>query len=162
VTTFVIQKHRATSLHYDFRLEIDGVLASWAVPKGPSLDPADKRLAMMVSDHPMEWGSFEGVIGPGYGEGPVIIWDRGTYENLREGESMADGLREGRLRFALRGTKLKGGWSLRRFPRGGENGWLLAKLKDDAADPGSDIVNSRPESVDTGRTIEETARENRA
>ncbi len=159
MATFVIQKHHATSLHYDFRLEIakehGPVLTSWAVPKGPSLNPADKRLAMMVEDHPMEWGSFEGVIGPGYGEGPVIVWDRGTYDNLREGESMSEGLQQGRLRFALHGHKLGGGWSLRRFERGGENSWLLVKLKDGHADPAADIINDRPESVDTGRTIEE-------
>jgi len=155
MASFVIQKHRATSLHYDFRLEIDGVLASWAVPKGPSLNSADKRLAMMVEDHPMEWASFEGVIGPGYGEGPVIVWDRGTYENLREDETMKDGLREGRLRFALLGHKLRGGWSLRRFGRGGDNAWLLVKLKDGFADTNRDIVVERPESVDTGRTIED-------
>jgi DNA ligase D-like protein (predicted 3'-phosphoesterase) len=152
---FVIQKHDATSLHYDFRLEVDGVLVSWAVPKGPSLDPKDRRLAMMVEDHPMEWGSFEGVIGPGYGEGPVIVWDRGTYENLREGESIADGLREGRLRFNLEGHKLAGAWSLRRFERGGDNAWLLSKVKDGSADPSTDIVTARPESVDSGRRIED-------
>ena len=159
---FVIQKHHATSLHYDFRLEIDGVLASWAVPKGPSLDPNDRRLAMMVEDHPMEWGSFEGVIGPGYGEGPVIVWDRGTFETLRPEEPVATSLREGRLRFTLHGQKLRGGWSLRRFERGGApaaasegNSWLLQKLKDEHADPGSNVTSDRPESVDTGRTIEE-------
>ncbi len=162
MTVFVIQKHHATSLHYDFRLEIGGVLASWAVPKGPSLDPADRRLAMMVEDHPMEWGNFEGVIGTGYGEGPVIVWDRGTYETLRPEESLDASLREGRLRFTLEGHKLRGGWSLRRFERGGENSWLLQKLKDEHADPGSNVVFDRPESVDTGRTIEELTRRQNA
>jgi DNA ligase D-like protein (predicted 3'-phosphoesterase) len=153
--TFVIQKHRATSLHYDFRLEIGGVLVSWPVPKGPSTNPADRRLAMRVEDHPMEWGSFEGVIGPGYGEGPVIVWDRGTYDNLRDGESMEEGLAKGRLRFFLHGQKLHGGYSLRRFPRGGDNAWLLNKLDDTFADRELNIVEERPESVDTGRRIEE-------
>jgi DNA ligase D-like protein (predicted 3'-phosphoesterase) len=155
--SFVIQKHDATRLHYDFRLEIDGVLVSWAVPKGPSLDPSDKRLAMMVDDHPMEWGSFEGVIGPGYGQGPVIVWERGTYSNLREDESMAEGLEHGRIRFELQGQKLRGGFSLRQFPRGGKNAWLLAKLDDEHAVRGSDITSERPESVDSGRNIEDLA-----
>jgi DNA ligase D-like protein (predicted 3'-phosphoesterase) len=155
--SYVIQKHDASRLHYDFRLEIDGVLVSWAVPKGPSTDPSDKRLAMMVEDHPMEWGSFEGVIPEGgYGAGPVIVWDRGTYTNLRD-DPMADGVRKGRIRFSLDGGKLKGGYSLRRFPRGGDNAWLLVKLDDDHADRETDIVTARPESVDSGRTIEDLA-----
>ena len=154
--TYVIQKHDATRLHYDFRLEVGGVLVSWAVPKGPSLDPSDKRLAMMVEDHPMEWGSFEGVIPKGeYGAGGVIVWDRGTYGNLRDDETMSDGLAKGRIRFSLDGGKLHGGWSLRHFPRGGENGWLLVKLDDEHARRGGDITAERPESVDSGRTLEE-------
>ena len=154
--TYVIQKHDATRLHYDFRLEIDDVLASWAVPKGPSLDPKDKRLAMMVEDHPMDWGSFEGVIPKGeYGAGGVIVWDRGTYRNLREDETMSDGLKEGRLRFWMDGDKLHGGWSLRHFPRGGDNAWLLVKLDDEHARRGADITAERPESVVTGKTLEQ-------
>lgn len=156
--SFVIQKHDATRLHYDFRLEIDGVLVSWAVPKGPSVDPSDKRLAMMVEDHPMEWGSFEGVIPKGsYGAGPVIVWDRGAYANLRDDESMSEGLEHGRLRFELCGDKLRGGYSLRHFPRGGGNAWLLVKLDDEHANRGVDIASLRPESVDSGRTIEDFA-----
>lgn len=154
--TFVVQLHRATSLHYDFRLEVEGVLVSWAVPKGPSLDPSVKRLAMQVEDHPLEWGGFEGVIPKGeYGAGGVIVWDRGTYRNLREGETMTDGLARGRIRFALDGSKLGGGWSLRRFARGGDNAWLLVKLDDDAARRDVDVTSERPESVDSGRTLGE-------
>ncbi len=148
---FVIQKHHATSLHYDFRLEVDRVMASWAVPKGPSLDPADKRLAMRVDDHPKAWNRFEGRIAAGYGAGAVIIWDRGTYENLRE-EPMAEALEAGRLTFRLDGEKLTGAWSLRRTD---ERRWLLVKKADEDAARGSDIVVDRPESVKSGRTLEE-------
>jgi len=149
---YVIQQHHATSMHYDFRLEVAGTFRSWAVPKGPSLDPRDKRLAMAVDDHSLSWGDFEGVIPKGeYGAGPVIVWDRGTYENLREGESMSDGLRQGRIRFTLHGHKLSGGWSLRRVDG---RRWLLVKRRDDEADSG-DPVGDRPESVVSGRTIEE-------
>ena len=146
---FVIQKHDASSLHYDFRLEVDGVMKSWAVPKGPSLNPADKRLAMEVDDHPMSWNHFEGRIPRGsYGAGTVIVWDRGTYENQRE-ESMAEALEAGRLTFRLEGEKLRGAWSLRRT---GDRKWLLVKKKDDDADPAADPVADRPESVVSGRT----------
>src|SRR5262245_51470156 len=114
--TFVIQKHAATRLHYDFRLELDGVLKSWAVPKGPSLDPQDKRLAMHVEDHPLEYGGFEGIIPKGeYGGGTVLLWDRGTW--LPEGDPHA-GYRAGNLKFALEGEKLSGSWALVKI-RGG-------------------------------------------
>ena len=149
---FVIQKHDASSLHYDFRLEVDGVMASWAVPKGPSLDPADKRLAMAVEDHPMSWNQFEGRIPKGtYGAGAVIVWDRGTYENLRE-EPMAEALENGRLTFRLEGEKLRGAWSLRSIDG---RRWLLVKKADEDADREHDPVSERPESVKSGRTIEE-------
>jgi len=149
---FVIQKHDASSLHYDFRLEVDGVMKSWAVPKGPSLDPGDKRLAMEVDDHPMSWNDFEGRIPKGsYGAGTVIVWDRGTYENERE-EPMAEALKAGRATFRLEGEKLRGSWSLRRT---GGRKWLLVKKKDEDADRESDLVAERPESVVSGRTNED-------
>ena len=153
---FVIQKHAATSLHYDFRLEIDGVFASWAVPKGPSTDPCDKRLAMQVDDHRLAWGDFEGVIGEGYGAGAVIVWDRGTYEHLGEG-SAKQALEEGTLRFWLDGEKLKGGYTLRRTSGGQKPQWLLMKRKDDEADARRNPVSTQPESVVSGKTIEEIA-----
>ena len=161
--SFVVQKHAATRLHYDFRLEHDGVLKSWAVPKGPSLDPADKRLAVQVEDHPLEYGGFEGVIPKGqYGGGSVLLWDRGTWEPEGDAE---DGLRRGKLEFRLDGEKLRGRWLLVRTSRGGRSGagagakseWLLRKLADEEADAGGDggITEQRPESVETGRTIQE-------
>src|SRR3954454_19973431 len=121
---FVIQKHDATSLHYDFRLEVDGVLKSWAVPKGPSPDPRDKRLAMQVEDHPLSYGNFEGVIPEGeYGAGPVIVWDTGPYRNLSE-KPTGQALEEGHASFWLDGKKVKGGYSLRHI---GDTRWLLVK-----------------------------------
>ena len=109
---FVVQKHQATRLHYDFRLEIDGVLVSWAVPKGPSLNPSDKRLAVRTEDHPLEYADFEGVIPEGqYGAGPVMVWDMGTYEFEQDG-SAAEQLARGELKFYLHGQKLKGGFAL--------------------------------------------------
>jgi DNA ligase D-like protein (predicted 3'-phosphoesterase) len=147
---FVIQQHHATSMHWDFRLEVDGTFKSWAVPKGPSTHPRDKRLAMAVDDHSIEWGDFEGTIGEGeYGGGPVIVWDRGTYENLRD-ESMEEALAAGHASFWLEGEKLRGGWSLRRTDG---RRWLLVKRRDEHADSG-DPVSTRPESVVSGRTIE--------
>ncbi len=132
---YVIQKHDASHLHYDFRLEIDGVLKSWAVPKGPDLDPAVKRLAMQVEDHPLEYGGFEGTIPEGeYGGGTVMLWDRGVWEPIGD---PAKGLREGHLKFILHGEKLKGGWVLVR--KGGrksapdERHWFLFKERDDFA-----------------------------
>ena len=148
---FVIQQHHATSMHWDFRLEVGGTFKSWAVPKGPSMNPRDKRLAMAVDDHSIAWGDFEGVIGEGqYGSGPVIVWDRGTYENLRD-EPMEKAIDAGHASFRLDGEKLHGGWSLRRVDG---RRWLLVKRRDDEADSG-DPVAERPESVVSGRTIEE-------
>ena len=155
---FVVQKHAATSLHYDFRLEVDGVMRSWAVPKGPSYDPAARRLAMAVEDHPMSWNEFEGVIGPGYGAGTVIRWDEGPYRNTSD-KPMAEALdSDGYARFVLEGHKLKGEWSLRRMS-GAENqtSWLLSKRRDEHADPSRDVVTDSPESVVSGLTIEEVA-----
>ncbi len=158
--SFVIQKHRASHLHYDFRLELDGVLLSWAVPKGPSLDPHDKRLAMHVEDHPIEYGDFEGVIPPKqYGAGTVVLWDRGTWIPK---EDPREGYRKGRLKFELDGEKLHGGWMLVKShggKYGGDKSWLLIKENDEYARPSTEgtIVDERPESVLSGRTIESIA-----
>jgi DNA ligase D-like protein (predicted 3'-phosphoesterase) len=147
---FVIQQHHATSMHFDFRLEIAGTFKSWAVPKGPSTDPRDKRLAMAVDDHSIAWGDFEGVIDEGqYGAGPVIVWDRGRCENLRD-ESLEEAFAAGHLSFRLDGEKLQGGWSLRHIDG---RRWLLVKRRDEFANSG-DPVAERPESVVSGRTIE--------
>ena len=129
--SFVVQKHRASHLHYDFRLEAEGVLKSWAVPKGPSLDPRQKRLAVRVEDHPYEYKNFEGTIPKGnYGAGEVIVWDRGTYRNADgEGEAgLLNALRKGAVSIILRGKKLKGGFSLVRLKRPRQ--WLLIKKND--------------------------------
>src|ERR1700722_3616644 len=152
---FVIQKHDASRLHYDFRLEADGVLASWAVPKGPTLVPGDRRLAMHVEDHPMAYRDFEGVIPKGqYGAGEVIVWDEGTYE-LAEGTDPADEIAHGKIKFVMHGTKLKGMFTLVRIkPKEGEDGdpWLLIKDRD-GNDPTAWNVDDFPESVKTGRTL---------
>jgi DNA ligase D-like protein (predicted 3'-phosphoesterase) len=151
---FVVQQHDATTLHWDFRLEIGGVYVSWAVPKGPSSDPADKRLAMRVEDHSIAWGSFEGVIGGGYGAGAVIVWDKGTYSNRtnRDGKVIpaAEGLQLGHISFELRGTKLRGAWALRRTSGAKREQWLLMKKRDEYAG-----IPLEPESVVSGRRIEE-------
>jgi bifunctional non-homologous end joining protein LigD len=159
---FVIQKHHATNLHYDFRLELDGVLKSWAVPKGPSRDPAVKRLAMHVEDHPVEYGAFEGIIPKGeYGGGTVMLWDRGTWTPRGDAH---EGYREGKLKFELQGEKLRGGWMLVRTgrPANGEKNqrqWLLFKERDNEARPGegSAVTEELTQSVSTGRTLEEIA-----
>jgi bifunctional non-homologous end joining protein LigD len=149
---FAVQRHAARRLHYDFRLELDGTLKSWAVPRGPSLDPAEKRLAVHVEDHPLEYGDFEGTIPAGeYGAGEVILWDRGHWTPVGD---PADGYRRGKLKFVLHGEKLRGGWTLARMGgRAGEGGknWLLLKERDVEARPATegDIVAERPESVAT-------------
>ena len=158
--TFVIQKHAASHLHYDFRLELNGVLLSWAVPKGPSLDPADKRLAMHVEDHPLEYGEFEGVIPPKqYGSGTVLLWDRGHWEPRGD---PATGYRQGKLKFVLHGEKLRGGWTLVKShggKYGGDKSWLLIKERDEYARSGIDarVVETEPDSVASGRSLEEIA-----
>ncbi|HLI01427.1 MAG TPA: non-homologous end-joining DNA ligase [Acidimicrobiales bacterium] len=159
---YVIQKHAARALHYDFRLEADGVLISWAVPKGPSLDPKVKRLAVHVEDHPLDYETFEGVIpNAQYGAGTVIVWDRGTYRNLTERHGrpvgVADAVRAGHLSIWLEGDKLHGGWSLTRTGGGdrGKENWILVKRGDEHAATDVDITATAPASVATGRTIEE-------
>jgi DNA ligase D-like protein (predicted 3'-phosphoesterase) len=156
---FVIQKHDASTLHYDFRLEVDGTLRSWAVPKGPSTDPREKRLAVEVEDHPLEYADFEGVIGEGYGSGAVLVWDAGSYRNLDEERSMADALDAGHAKFWLEGEKLAGGWTLQRTHAGAKPQWLLIKRRDEGADARRNPQSTQPESVRTGRTIEQVADE---
>lgn len=156
--SFVIQKHAARRLHYDFRLELDGVLLSWSVPKGPSLAPTEKRLAVRTEDHPLDYADFEGVIPQGqYGGGTVVVWDRGTWEP--DGDPHA-GVKKGHLAFTLHGEKLGGKWHLVRTKgRGNERteNWLLFKSRDDAANENLDIVAAKPESVISGRTVEQIA-----
>jgi DNA ligase D-like protein (predicted 3'-phosphoesterase) len=151
---FVIQLHAARTLHYDFRLEAGGVLKSWAVPKGPSTDPREKRLAVEVEDHSLGYADFEGVIGGGYGAGRVIVWDAGTYRSLTDGP-VVDALANGHLSFWLEGEKLRGGWTLRRTSDGEKPQWLLIKRRDECAGAGRDPVGARPESVLSGRTLDE-------
>ena len=151
----MVQKHRATALHYDFRLEASGVLVSWAVPKGPSLNPADKRLAMAVEDHPLGYARFEGVIPEGeYGGGTVMVWDIGTYR-LEGDESFDEALRKGRIVFTLNGKKLKGSWTL---VRTGDRKWLLMKRKDRSA-TAVDIATAKPRSALTRRLLAGIARD---
>ena len=150
-----MQKHRATALHYDFRLEAGGVLVSWAVPKGPSLNPAEKRLAMAVEDHPLDYARFEGVIPEGeYGGGTVMVWDIGTYE-LEDGESFDEALRRGRIVFTLHGKKLHGGWTL---VRTSGRKWLLIKRRDRSASE-TDITKAKPRSVLSRRLLAGIARD---
>ncbi len=161
---FVIQKHDASSLHYDFRLEVDGVLKSWAVPKGPSTDPSIKRLAIPTEDHPLAYATFEGVIPEGeYGAGTVLVWDMGTYRNLKndegEGPSLTETIDEGKVTVWLDGEKLRGGYALVRTGDGDDARWLLIKMDDDEADARRNPTNTEPQSVLTGRTLEEIAEE---
>jgi bifunctional non-homologous end joining protein LigD len=161
---FVIQKHAASRLHFDLRLELDGVMKSWAVPKGPSLDPSVKRLAMQVEDHPIEYNTFEGTIPEGeYGGGTVMVWDRGTYTYGGDDPDPAAGLRKGYakgdFKFVLAGERLRGSWVLVRIRRGDPRKpqWLLIKHRDEYAEEGSDVVAEYPTSGVTGRTMEEIA-----
>jgi DNA ligase D-like protein (predicted 3'-phosphoesterase) len=156
---FVVQEHQASSLHYDFRLEADGTLKSWAIPKGPTADPAQKRLAMPTADHPLEYEDFEGVIPEGeYGAGEVIVWDAGTYDNQshdRRGRELtvAEAISRGHVSVVLHGKKLRGGYSLTRMRRPGGQAWLLVKKADKFA--GGDPVTTSPESVRSGKTVEQ-------
>ena len=156
---FVIQKHAATRLHYDFRLEMEGVLKSWAVPKGPSYDPTVKRLAMMTEDHPYDYASFEGVIPAGnYGGGNVIIWDNGTWEFIEPGDDPVKALRSGKLAFRMFGRKMFGEWALVKIhgrPGSKGNEWLLLKHRDEFANPDVDVTALAPRSVVSDKTVEE-------
>lgn len=159
---FVIQKHAASALHYDFRIEVDGVLKSWAVPKGPSTDPSIKRLAVPTEDHPLAYADFEGVIPEGeYGGGTVMLWDRGPYRNLKVSEdgtvekTVAQQLEEGHVTIWLEGQKLQGGYALIRTGRGEKARWLLIKMDDGDADPGRNPTETENLSVKTGRTMDE-------
>ena len=152
---FVVQKHRATALHYDFRLEAGGTLRSWAVPKGPSLDPKQKRLAMEVEDHPLEYASFEGIIPEGeYGGGTVMVWDEGHWAPMEDADPVR-ALAKGELRLLLDGKKLKGSWTL---VNTGDRRWLLMKRKDEYAST-EDITVTQPRSVRTKRLLANIARD---
>jgi DNA ligase D-like protein (predicted 3'-phosphoesterase) len=158
---FVIQKHQASSLHYDFRLEVDGVLKSWAVPKGPSTDPSEKRLAVPTEDHPLDYLDFEGLIPEGeYGAGPVLVWDTGEYENETTDEhdepvEMGDAIESGHVSFRIDGRKIKGGFALTRTDGGEDARWLLVKKDDEHADARRNPTSTEPESVLTDRTLDE-------
>jgi DNA ligase D-like protein (predicted 3'-phosphoesterase) len=156
---FVIQKHDASHLHYDFRLEMDGVLKSWAIPKGPSTNPQEKRLAIETEDHPMSYAAFEGVIPEGnYGAGPVIVWDTGTFTNIKEKDGkiipLPECYRKGRIEVELHGKKLKGNYALVRTALDdNKKQWLLIKMRDTYADARRNPVSTQPESVLSGKTI---------
>jgi DNA ligase D-like protein (predicted 3'-phosphoesterase) len=158
---FVIQKHDASSLHYDVRLEVDGVLTSWAVPKGPSTDPRDKRLAQPTEAHPLDYATFEGVIPDGnYGAGTVLVWDLGPYRNLRADEeppvSMTEALDEGKVEVWLEGQKIRGGYALIRMDDADDR-WLLIKMDDDEADARRNPTSTQPASVLSDRTLDDIA-----
>jgi bifunctional non-homologous end joining protein LigD len=162
---FVIQKHQASHLHYDFRLEMEGVLKSWAVPKGPSYDPAVRRLAMMTEDHPYDYAAFEGVIPEGnYGAGNVIIWDQGTWEFIEPGDDPVKALKSGKLTFRLHGKKMFGEWALVKIRgksgSGKGNEWLLLKHRDQFANDRIDVTKVAPRSVVSNQTVEEMSGEN--
>jgi len=165
---FVIQKHQASSLHYDFRIEVGGVLVSWAVPKGPSTDPSVKRLAIPTEDHPLGYADFEGVIPEDeYGGGTVMVWDRGTYLNLKkdeEGEnapSIEEQISDGHVTIWLDGEKISGGYALIRTSKGDNPRWLLIKMDDEEADARRNPTSTEQKSVKTGRSLEEIQNEER-
>ncbi len=160
---FVIQKHDASHLHYDFRLEVDGVLKSWAVPKGPSTDPATKHLAVPTDDHPLEYAKFEGVIPPdNYGAGTVMVWDTGTYKNIKKKKDevipMDKCLKDGKIEVWLEGKKLKGGYALIRTKLKEDEGWLLIKMDDEQADRRRNILKDDKSAL-TDRTMKEIEEE---
>lgn len=159
---FVVQQHDASTMHFDFRIEVDGVLKSWAVPKGPSTDPSDKRLAVSTEDHPLKYADFEGVIPEGeYGAGTVLVWDAGPYKNITKDEEgqtvpIAKALGRGTLEIWLEGKKIRGGYALVHSKmRGDEKNWLLVKMKDEGADARRNPVSTEPKSVLSGRTLNE-------
>lgn len=169
---FVVQKHDASRLHYDFRLEIGGVLKSWAIPKGPSTDPREKRLAVETEDHPLEYADFERVIPEGeYGAGTVLVWDTGTYRNIKKhkaqskdgkdtGMSMEELYDKGQIEVWLEGEKIKGGYALVHTKMGGDKkNWLLIKMDDEEADARRNPVSTEPDSVKTGRSLDEIKEE---
>jgi DNA ligase D-like protein (predicted 3'-phosphoesterase) len=158
---FVVQEHQASTHHFDFRIEVDGVLKSWAVPKGPSTDPRDKRLEVAVEDHPLDYADLEGAIPEHEYGGAVIVWDRGTYDNLTEKDGrrrpVADALEHGHLIIAVHGQRLSGGYALQRIGGGAQTGWLLIKARDGAADARRRPTSTRPRSVLSGRTVKQVA-----
>jgi DNA ligase D-like protein (predicted 3'-phosphoesterase) len=161
---FVVQEHQASTHHFDFRLEADGVLKSWAVPKGPSTNPRDKRLAIPVEDHPLDYADFEGVIPEGeYGGGSVIVWDRGTYDNItiKDGrpKPVAKALDQGHLMVELHGQKLSGRYALQRISEGDDAKWLLIKMRDEGADVRRRRIATQRRSVVSGRTVQQVAKE---
>lgn len=163
--TFVIQEHDASTLHYDLRLEVGGTLKSWAVPKGPSTDPSEKRLALPTEDHPLSYADFEGVIPEDeYGGGTVLVWDAGIFENLKADDTghpvpLDSQISEGHLTVWLKGEKVFGGFALTRTAEGEDERWLLVKMKDEGADARRNPVSTEPRSVLSGRTLEEVRSE---
>lgn len=157
---FVIQQHHASHMHYDFRLEIDGVLKSWAIPKGPSTDPQQKRLAAETEDHPLDYATFEGIIPEGYGAGTVIVWDTGTYENVTEKDEkkipIDKAYEHGHIKMVLHGKKLQGEYALTKFR---DKNWLLVKVNDEYADARRNPTSSEPESVLSKTTIKKLDKE---
>jgi len=155
---YVIQKHKATNLHYDLRLELSGVLKSWAIPKGPSTDPSQKKLAVPTEDHPIDYANFEGIIPEGeYGAGAVIVWDKGTYRNLKDDISVEEAYEKGKLEIFIEGKKLKGAYVLLRTGKKQDKGrwWLFIKMKDKYVDARRDPIKTEPESVISGKKIED-------
>ena len=156
---FVKQKHNASNLHFDFRIQVDDVLKSWAVPKGPSTDPKERRLAMPTEDHPLDYANFEGIIPEDqYGGGTVMVWDAGTYKNINEDKdgnevSLDKSLKDGEVKISLDGRKLKGGYALVKTGKGKKPKWMLVKMKDDYADARRNPVSTQNKSVLTGRTM---------
>ncbi len=159
---FVVQKHDATNLHYDFRIEIDGVLVSWAVPKGPSTDPQEKRLAIRTENHPLKYANFEGIIPENqYGAGTVIVWDQGKYQNQRDIKMSKALLNEGKIEIWLKGKKIQGGYNLIKTGKNkqGKEQWLLMKTADEKADARRNPTSTEPKSVKSNKTIKQIKKE---